>query len=64
MPSAFSRERADAVLEQFDELLDALHDAKPGDRSEQDRYTAITITEVEKARAVFMVYVRDTETMK
>lgn len=58
MPSAFSRERANDVLAQFDELLDALRDSKPNDRSEQDRYIAITITEVEKARALFVVYVQ------
>jgi len=39
-------------------LLEELRAAKPNDRSEADRYTAITITEVEKVRAVFIVYVK------
>lgn len=33
-----------------------MRDAKPNDRSEQDRYWAIAITELEKARAVFVTY--------
>ena len=57
MPSAFSREQATQVLTKFDELLAELRAAKPNDRSETDRYTAITITEVEKAKAIFIVYV-------
>lgn len=44
------------VNSQFDTLLHALRTAKPNDRSEQDRYWAITITEVEKARAIFLTY--------
>ena len=58
MPSAFSRERVNAIVEMFDELLDELRAAKPNDRSEADRYTAIVITEVEKVRAVFIVYIK------
>lgn len=34
---------------------------KPNDRSDQDRYCAITITEVEKAKAVFAVYCKPEE---
>jgi hypothetical protein len=49
-------EESNTVIEQFDALLKTLRETKPNDRSEQDRYHAITITEVEKARAVFMVY--------
>jgi hypothetical protein len=40
----------------FDDLLATLREAKPNDRSEQDRYFAIVITDVEKARAVFLTY--------
>lgn len=38
----------------FDMLLTALRERKPNNRSEQDRYWAIVITEVEKARAVYL----------
>lgn len=40
----------------FEQLLTALKETKPNDRSEQDRYFAIVITDVEKARAVFLTY--------
>ena len=40
----------------FDQLLATLKEAKPNDRSDQDRYFAIVITDVEKARAVFLTY--------
>ncbi len=46
------------VLRKFDEFLTTLKTLKPNDRSEQDRYWAITITEVEKAKAIFATYVR------
>jgi len=42
----------------FAELLAKLKELKPNDRSAEDRYWAITITEVEKARAVFGMYAR------
>lgn len=45
-----------ATIDCFDMLLQALRANKPNDRSDQDRYWAITITEVEKARAVFLTY--------
>lgn len=40
----------------FLELLNKLTLAKPNDRSSRDRYWAITITEVEKAYAVFQTF--------
>lgn len=43
----------------FGELLLRLREAKPNDRSEADRYHAIVITEVEKAKAVYMAYCRE-----
>ena len=42
--------------ELLDQLLGTLKEAKPNDRSDQDRYFAIVITDVEKARAVFLTY--------
>ncbi len=45
------------VVRKFDELLITLRALKPNDRSEPDRYWAITITETEKAAAIFKVYV-------
>jgi hypothetical protein len=39
--------------EKFEELLKWLREQKPNDRSDQDRYYAIVITDVEKAAAVF-----------
>ena len=44
------------VIDDFNALLGALRLYKPNDRSDRDRYWAITITEVEKARAVFLTY--------
>lgn len=44
------------VRDLFAYMIEVLRDAKPNDRSERDRYWAITITEVEKARAVFEMY--------
>ncbi len=44
------------VLQKLDELLTTLRELKPNDRSNQDRYWAITITEVEKAFAVFVTF--------
>jgi len=60
MPSAFSRERMNMIEERFADLLEELQNAKAmGDRNEQARYLAITITEVEKAKAVFLTYVKE-----
>lgn len=42
----------------FQNLLEDLRNHKPNDRSDRDRYWAIVITEVEKARAVFETYCR------
>jgi hypothetical protein len=61
MPSAFSRERINVIVTKFDELLSELRAAKPNDRSIADRYMAFTITEVEKAKAIFIVYVEAQE---
>jgi hypothetical protein len=44
------------VTWQFEELLAQLREQKPNDRSDRDRYWAIVITEVEKAKAVFVQY--------
>lgn len=44
----------------FEELLEQLRKHKPNDRSDKDRYCAIVITEVEKAKAVYMVYASPT----
>ena len=57
MPSAFSKEAVNDIAAQFETLLTMLKAAKPNDRSEADRYTAIVITDVEKAKAVFLTYV-------
>ncbi len=46
------------IVIKFEELLAALKELKPNDRSEQDRYWAITITETEKAAAFFKTYAR------
>jgi hypothetical protein len=40
----------------FEHLLITLKDQKPNDRSNADRYWAIVITEVEKARAIYLTY--------
>lgn len=45
------------VLENFEFLLVSLKELKPNDRSDKDRYWAITNTEVEKALAIFKTYV-------
>jgi hypothetical protein len=44
------------VLTRFASLLLTLEAYKPNDRSKQDRYWAIAITEVEKAAAIFKTY--------
>lgn len=54
MPSSFAK--TSPVARKFDDLLQALRAQKPNDRSDQDRYWAIVITEVEKAKAVFLTY--------
>jgi hypothetical protein len=46
----------DEVLIEFNDLLTALQKHKPNDRGTQDRYWAITITEVEKALAIFKTF--------
>lgn len=51
----------DPVLEKFEQLIAALRDIKPNDRSEADRYYAIVITEVEKDKAVYMAYCTNAE---
>ena len=58
MPSAFSKESVSGadIRVQFDSLLEMLRATKPNDRSEVDRYRAIVITEVEKAKAIYLVY--------
>ena len=61
MPSAFSKEAVNEIVAQFDLLITMLKAAKPNDRSEADRYTAITITEIEKGKAIFIVYVEGGE---
>jgi hypothetical protein len=47
------------VLIQFGELLTELKSRKPNDRSEQDRYWAIVITDVEKALGTFNTFVHE-----
>lgn len=47
----------EAILIQFGELLTALKGLKPNDRSDADRYWAITITDVEKALGTFNTFV-------
>jgi len=48
----------DFLLRQYKELLEALRNMKPNDRSEADRYWAIVITDTEKAMAVFHRFVK------
>lgn len=43
-------------IDAFNNLLDQLRTAKPNNRSEEDRYYAIVITDVEKAMAVFLMH--------
>lgn len=47
------------VLIQFGELLTMLKDLKSDQRTEQDRYIAIVITETEKALAMFNTFVHE-----
>lgn len=49
--------KKDAGMKALDQALFELRRNKPNDRSEQDRYWAIVITDVEKAMAVFKAYV-------
>lgn len=42
--------------DEFEILLLELRRQKPNDRSDKDRYWAIVITEVEKAKAIFLQY--------
>lgn len=48
--------KPEEVIKSFDFLLLQLEAFKPNDRSKQDRYWAIVITEVEKAAAIFKTY--------
>jgi len=48
--------KTEEVIKSFDFLLLQLESYKPNDRSKQDRYWAIAITEVEKAAAIFKTY--------
>ena len=41
---------------QIDLLIDMAKSAKPNDRSEQDRYFAVLITDIEKLRAYYLAY--------
>lgn len=50
--------RVEEAEKSFEFLLLQLRAYKPNDRSEQDRYWAITITELEKAIAIFKTYCR------
>lgn len=52
---------AERVLSEFEELLASMRELKPNDRSEQDRYWAIAITETEKAMAIFKTFVVDNQ---
>lgn len=45
------------VGNEISRVLLVLRQTKPNDRSEQDRYWAMTITEVEKALAIFSTYI-------
>ena len=44
------------LLDRLDDLLDALKEQKPNDRSEIDRRFAIAITEAEKLKAYIALY--------
>lgn len=48
-----------AMETEFLDFINKLKAAKPNDRSERDRYWAITITELEKAFAIFKTFVVD-----
>ena len=48
---------ADEVNQKLAEALAAMKDAKPNDRSEEDRYAAIAITDLEKVIAFYNFYV-------
>ncbi len=45
-----------SAADEFEILLYELRAQKPNDRSDKDRYWAIVITEVEKAKAIFLQY--------
>ena len=45
-----------SAADEFEILLYELRQQKPNDRSDKDRYWAIVITEVEKAKAIFLQY--------
>lgn len=49
----------DPVLQKLIGALDALKKAKPEERSELSRHYAVTITEMEKVVAYYMLYVAD-----
>jgi len=48
----------DEIDLKFDKLIDSLRDAKPDERSEIARRFAIVVTEVEKAHAYFLQFVK------
>lgn len=47
---------SETIVMEFNFLIESLKEFKPNDRSEQDRYWAITVTEVEKALALFKTF--------
>jgi hypothetical protein len=49
--------KEEQLMVQFTNLIEALQNAKPNDRSEIDRRFAVTVTEVEKASAYFFTYI-------
>lgn len=46
------------VVTKFNELKELLQSMKSDKRSENDRYIAIVITELEKAYAIFVTFVQ------
>ena len=57
MPLGLIAASADMICESLGEILSLMKEAKPNDRSEVDRYWAISITDMEKLVAVFEKYV-------
>jgi len=53
--------KSQEVMKTFDMLLWKLREAKPNDRSEEDRFYAVVITDVEKASAYFAMKVYNVE---
>ena len=46
----------DSIEESFESMLTLLRAVKPNDRSEKDRYMAVLIADVERAKAWYMAY--------